>query len=39
MGDEENEKMVAEAKKQFKLVRKIKHPDGYYQLFVFNPQQ
>lgn len=34
--DAENSKVIAEARSQFRSVRKIKHPDGYYQLFVAN---
>lgn len=34
MSDEENEKIIKEAKEKFKRVRKIKHPAGYHQLFV-----
>lgn len=34
MSDEENEKMISEAKQKFKKVRKIKRPEGYHQLFV-----
>lgn len=33
-GDEENARMITTAKSLYHLVRKIKHPDGYYQLFV-----
>lgn len=36
MSDEENNKVIAEAKKLYKTIRKIKHPSGYYQLFVSN---
>lgn len=36
MSDEENAAVVAEAKKKFSKVRKIKHPSGYHQLFVSN---
>lgn len=34
MSDEENEKMVIQAKNEYVYVRQIKHPDGYNQLFV-----
>jgi hypothetical protein len=34
MSDEENNKVIAEAKKKYKIVRKLKHPSGYYQLFI-----
>jgi hypothetical protein len=33
-GDEDNERIIKQAQALYKLVRKIKHPDGYYQLFV-----
>lgn len=32
--DEENERIIKEARQKFRKVRKIKHVDGYYQLFV-----
>lgn len=35
-GDAENEKAIQEAREQFKSVRKIKHPSGYYQVFGTN---
>ena len=34
MSNAENEAVVKEAKDKFGKVRKIKHPAGYYQLFV-----
>lgn len=34
MGDTENESAIKEAKAKYQRVRKIKHPDGFYQLFV-----
>jgi len=34
MDEEENQKVIEEARAQFDSVRKIKHPEGYYQLFV-----
>jgi len=34
MSDEENNKVIAEAKKKYKIVRKLKHPSGYSQLFI-----
>lgn len=34
MTEEENEKIIKEAKEIYKYVRKIKHPEGYHQLFV-----
>lgn len=34
MDEADNKKIVDEAKELYKSVRKIKHPDGYYQLFV-----
>jgi len=30
----ENEEIIKEAKASFKIVRKVKHPKGYYQIFV-----
>lgn len=36
MGDVENEVAVKEAKAKYQYVRRIKHPDGFYQLFVAN---
>jgi len=34
-GDKENKAVIEEAKKLCKSVRKIKHPGGYYQLFIY----
>lgn len=34
MGDDENNKVIEEAKAKHQYIRKIKHKDGYYQLFV-----
>lgn len=34
MGDEANNKVIEEAKAKHQYIRKIKHKDGYYQLFV-----
>lgn len=32
--EEENNSVITEAKATYKVVRKIKHPAGHYQLFV-----
>jgi hypothetical protein len=34
MSEQENEIAINEAKRKFASIRKIKHPSGYYQLFV-----
>jgi predicted Zn-ribbon and HTH transcriptional regulator len=34
--DAENQKTIDEAKHKFSSVKKIKHPEGYHQLFVAN---
>lgn len=34
MSPEENLAVEAEARNEYTHIRKIKHPDGYYQLFV-----
>lgn len=39
MGDTENEQVIREAKSLYAKVRKIKHPSGYYQLFVTNEKK
>lgn len=33
-GDDENKRIISEVKRRYQYVRKIKHPDGYYQLFA-----
>jgi hypothetical protein len=32
--DDENERLIQVAKALYRSARKIKHPSGYYQLFV-----
>ncbi|MCB9047680.1 MAG: hypothetical protein H6550_16215 [Chitinophagales bacterium] len=39
MTDERNAGMIKEAKELYRKVRKIKHPAGYYQLFVAEPKK
>ena len=34
--EEENKEVIKEVKEQYKYVRLIKHPSGYYQLFATN---
>lgn len=38
MSEEENTLAFESAKKTYTLVRQIKHPDGYYQLFAAKPK-
>lgn len=39
MSEEEIAEVVAAAKNKYKYVRKIKHPSGYYQLFISNEER
>ena len=36
MCDVENKATIKEAREKYQYVRKIKHPEGFYQLFVSN---
>lgn len=37
--DHENEFIIKQAKDKYHKVHKIKHPSGYYQIFVANPKR
>lgn len=38
LSDEENEELIKEAKSQYNKIKKVKHFEGYYQLFVADPK-